>query len=152
MQKLKNLSSEWFDGGVELLNTKGKIFALLQLFFSYLPFLIIFSFTAPMWVDGDFNVFQLLVLTILLLFSFYLQSQLNYGIFPKWDYCAKLVTFPFFVVLRMLAFCIGRVWAVLEVVVLSIVSLALQLGLIALVIFICIGLFGVLLFGFRQVF
>ena len=68
----------------------------------------IFSFTATMWVDGYFNIFQLLVLAVLLLFSFYLQSQLNYGIFPKWDYCAKLFTFPFFVVLRVLGYCIGK--------------------------------------------
>ena len=152
MQTLKDLNSEWFDEEVEVLDTKGKIFALLWLIFSYLPLLLIFSLTAPMWLNGDFNVFQLLVLVVLLLFSFYLQSQLNYGIFPKWDYCAKLVTFPFFVVFRIFGFCIGRVWVVLEIVVLSIVSFVLQLGLIALVIFICVGIFGVLLFGFRQVF
>ena len=152
MQTLKSLSNEWFDEEVEVLDAKGKAFAILWLLFSYLPFVIIFSFTATIWVDGYFNIFQLLVLAVLLLFSFYLQSQLNYGIFPKWDYCAKLFTFPFFVVLRVLGYCIGRVWAVLQIAIISLVSLALQLGLIAIVIFIVIGIFGVLLFGFRQVF
>ena len=60
--------------------------------------------------------------------------------------------FLFLLCFEYWAIALARMWAVLEIAIISLVSLALQLGLIAIVIFIVIGIFGVLLFGFRQVF
>ena len=153
MQRLRALRDEWFHEKVDDLTITGTFVAIFNLLFSYVPFLLILAVVGPGWVDGGyFYIDQIIILAGTLLASFYLQSRLNYGIFPKWDYWAKFCAFPLFVVLRVVGYCVARVWAVLEVIIVSIVSFVLKLAGVATVIFICIGIFGVLLFGFKQVF
>jgi hypothetical protein len=104
------------------------------------------------WSAGHFNSFQLIVMAISLMFSFYFQGYWPSGTFPRWDRFAIIVSFPLacvFLVIGQIFVFVGMVAGMLLA---QFAATVLGVGIIALVIFVIIGVFGVLLFGFRQVF
>ena len=86
------------------------------------------------------------------MFSFYFQGCWPSGTFPRRDRFAIIVSFPLacvFLVIGQIFVFVGMVAGMLLA---QFAATVLGVGIIALVIFVIIGVFGVLLFGFRQVF
>lgn len=151
---LNSWKQEWFEEEVRELSRLAKIASVFWLIGAYLPFFLCLCFVIGTWQSGVFFVlsFQLSILSILLFIGFFCQAQLNYGVFPKFDRFAKRMTFPLFLFYRIITSFLNNVFLSLSTIIIFIFTSLLKVGAIALGIFILIGLFGLLLFGFRQVF
>jgi len=144
---------EWFNRQDSYMTIWEKIISLFQLIFCYSPFLFFLYLMINPWIEGHFHTIQFVSLFVALYFSFYLQGFWPSGIFTKWDNFAIHISFPLAILLN---FFLGQILkSVLEVVGFLFAELfayAVGLGVLALGVFVIIGIFGVLLFGFKQVF
>ena len=97
---------------------------------------------------GHVNGLQFKVLAVVLYISLYFQGVWPSGTFSKWDRFAMIVTFP----LASVVYVIGQSFLLVGMIIASLAAGAAGLLIVAVVIFITVGLFGILLFGVRQVF
>jgi hypothetical protein len=122
--------------------------SIRNLFLCYTFVWIYFLLIIPVWSEGYVNGFQFKVLAVVLYISLYFQGVWPSGTFPKWDRFAMIVTFP----LASVVYVIRQSFVLVGMIITSLAAGAAGLLIVAVVIFITVGLFGILLFGVRQVF
>ena len=129
-------------------SARGRKLPIRNLFLCYNLIWIFFFFVIPLWGKGYVNVHQFEVLAVVFYKSLYFHAILPSGIFHKWDRFAMIVTFP----LASVVYVIGQSFLLVGMIITSLAAGAAGLLIVAVVIFIIVGLFGILLFGVRQVF
>lgn len=126
--------------------------------------LIIFLLIAVIEMKGEvFNKTGVFFLLVSLYVSFCIQACLNLKIFPRWEWFCKLIILPFRIFTWLLAEMLTKTLAILATLskfigtVLSkfigtVLPKFIVMLLILVALFVLIGIFGILLFGIRQVF
>ena len=129
-------------------SAKDRILSIRNLFLCYTLVWIYLLVAIPVWSEGHVIGSQFKVLAVVLYISLYFQGVWPSGTFSKWDRFAMIVTFP----LASVVYVIGQSFLLVGMIITSLAAGAAGLLIVAVVIFIIVGLFGILLFGVRQVF
>ena len=129
-------------------STKGMVPSIRNLFLCYILVWIFLFFVIPVWSEGYVNIHQFKVLAVVFYISLYFHAVWPSGVFHKWDRFAMIVTFP----LASVVFVIGQIFLGVGMIIGGLAAGAVGLVFAAVVIFIAVGIFGILLFGVKQVF
>ena len=143
----------WVQRPLKDKSSENKAVVNFKLILCYSPFLFWLYVHLDLWIrTWWFDIGHFISLGVFLLFSLYFHGLWQSGIYRKWDRLARIFSFP----LACIFFAIGKLIRALRNILEELFSIAVEwilvLGIIALAAFVIIGAFGILLFGWRQVF
>lgn len=141
MSALKKWTNDWLEITPTTLTRRQKFFALFWSVLYYILFPIALWALYPSWLKGEFHVGQFVILALALYFGMYAQILLDFGAFPRWERAVRWLTLPLVLLGKMLSAVFLTMFDVFAAI----------FGL-ALIAFVLIGIFGLLLIGFRAVF
>lgn len=152
MELLRNFTSKWLHVAEASTDRITVFWHIFWTIVAYAPFVTIFSVCAMRWLEGQFNEHQIVLIAIFLYVSLIFQAKLNFGIFPKFDYMVKVITLP----IAILATVLFKLYEFISNALTEFFEILLQfIGEViafVLIIFVFLGIFGILLFGLRQIF
>jgi hypothetical protein len=138
----------WVKRPPRQMSSRERVVSIFKLILCYTLVWLFLILAVPAWSKGFSHSGQFTFLAVLVYISLYFQGVWPSGTFPKWDRFAMLISFP----LASVVFVIRQIFVLVGMVLTSLAAGAVGLGLVAIVIFVFIGIFGIILFGFRQVF
>jgi hypothetical protein len=152
LELLRNFTSKWLHVAEASTDRTTVFWHIFWTIVVYAPFMVVFFMCATLWLEGRFNEGHIVLITIFLYISLFLQAKLNFGIFKKFDYIVKVATLP----IAILATVLFKLYGFIENSLTTFFEILFRfIGVIIvlfLIVFVFLGLFGILLFGLRQIF
>ena len=152
INELIKLKLFWFKADRVHLTALYKIRALVWLLIFYSPFIYSVQLLINNFIWGYYNLGFVLVSLYFLFFALFFQAASDFGVFPRWDLVAKVLTFPMFLLYVFVKNVI--VWSVnlMRASFIYVFTVLFQLAGVGVLIFLILGFLGLMLFGVRQIF
>ena len=152
MEHLRDFTSKWLQVSEASTDGTTRLWHFFWTAIAYAPVVIVFSFCAMLWLERQFYEGQIVLISISLYVSLLFHAKLNYGIFPKVDYLAKIITLPIALFAAVVFKIIEYIFNALTIFFEVLFRLIGIIMIFAVIIFVMLGVVGVLLFGLRQIF